>query len=212
MTAHDNYLDPDRAGLNDEHEDNSIVEQAFQEYDGPGEVYRTTYKYTDCGPSIGFLLEYIKPVEAADDYDFPGEITVREWVYCDRLYTWGTWEDLATRGVLIRGISVSSIVEGVDAVTDTHIIDCTINSLETNMTADEAEQGLHITLRRLFDAAVEAVDKEAGEIWDDTHGCDACAKLWADDSGITTEHLHDTWDAVPVWKDCPECGGAGIVI
>lgn len=212
MSAHDNYLDPDRAGLNDEHEDNSVVEQAFCEHDGPGWVYITTYKHTACGPSVGFLFEYIKAVEAADAHDFPGEITVREWVYCDSLYRWGTWEDLAECGVLIRGIAVSSIVEGVDQCTHTHTIDCTIDALESAMTKDEAEQGLHATLRRLFYAAVYAVDKEAGEIWNDTHGCDTCAKHWAAYSGITVEHLRDTWDSVPVWKDCPDCDGAGIVI
>jgi hypothetical protein len=32
------------------------------------------------------------------------------------------------------------------------------------------------------------------------------------DQEKTKQHLLDTWDSVPVWKDCPDCQGHGTFI
>jgi hypothetical protein len=74
MSAHDDYLDPDRAGLNDEVEDNEHIKEAFGDYDGPGQLYRTAYKYTGCGPSIGLqIMEWVTDVSEEPTYEMCGD-------------------------------------------------------------------------------------------------------------------------------------------
>lgn len=68
-------------------------------HDSPAELYRVTYKYTDCGPSVGFHVCHA-------DGD--------RWIYCDSLRTLGTWQEMADRGQRINWLSVGSIVEGTD--------------------------------------------------------------------------------------------------
>lgn len=197
MSAHDNYLDPDRYGLFTEQEDNEHIKQAFSEYDGPGEVYRVTYKYTACGPSVGMYV-----VDTCETEDFRNG-----WRYCSDLYPLGTWEDMDKRGLLITQISVSSIVEGVDYETDTIILDTRADALAERM-VEEDKDDIANTLSRLFNAAVEDVNAQADQIWMDTHGCDTCQAHWVaegfDDGTID--------GAVPVWRECPDCGGSGTVI
>ena len=53
-----------------------------------------------------------------------------------------------------------------------------------------------------FDAAVEAADRDGCDLWDDTHGCEACAEHY----GVPVE------DECPVWKACPSCEGHGILL
>jgi hypothetical protein len=58
-----------------------------------------------------------------------------------------------------------------------------------------------------FDAAVEAADRDGCDLWDDTHGCEACAEHY----GVPVE------DGVPVhpcsvWTACPSCEGHGIAL
>ena len=144
----------------EEQPDNSVVEAAFSDRDGPGEVYRVTYKYVDCGPSVGFRFQFTESVPPDGIDDWGGEHVVERWVYCDDLYKFGTWKDVASRGELITGISVSSIVEGVDQCTETHVI-------EINPFDFEAEPD---ALRKQYDEAVEAVNVEASDIWNATDG------------------------------------------
>ena len=101
-------------GEEDEHQDNSIVEKAFSGYGSPYEVYRYTYKYTDCGPMVGFQISYWEQIPPDGFNEWGGEKQVSEWVYGDNLRKLGTWKDMADMGILILAISVSSIVEGVD--------------------------------------------------------------------------------------------------
>ena len=199
------YLDPDRYGLNDEQQDNSIAEQAFNYVDGLHELYRLTYKDTACGPWLSALVEYYETVEPDGFNDYPSEKLVSKWVHCGELHTLGTWKTMQERGILLRALMVGSIVEGVDCGTDEYEIPCQPDDLEKEE-LQEDEGDLANTLRRMFDRAVEAVDIEAGAIWKETHGCDACAKHW--DLGKEEGCDGDT----PIWSDCPECHGHGAII
>jgi hypothetical protein len=90
-------------------------------------------------------------------------------------------------------------VEGVERTTETRIVDLLSDAFETPEMAAKA-----------YETAVQAVEDEASEIWNDTHGCPTCAKHFGNcgefgpfegDDGIT-----------PVWDECPDCKGSGSVI
>lgn len=193
--------------------DNSIVEAAFSDYRGPGAMYRSIYKYTACGPSVGFCIRYVEVLSPDGFDDYPHEVERERWIYCDELYRLGSWADMAHRGELIVAVSVDSIVEGVDQATDTHEISCDPDELKSQATPDEGDN-LHETLNRLFYRALELVEAEADEIWQATHGCETCAQHWAS-LGIS-EWMYGPMEgcdgATQVWKDCPDCEGAGAVI
>jgi hypothetical protein len=90
------------------------------------------------------------------------------------------------------GVSFGSIVEGVEQTTSVHTVayPCT-------------EQDI--------DRALEAVEAEARDIWDLTHGCSYCHP-----DGMPGEDRdpEDTWLAGDTWvnPDCPRCKGEGIPI
>ena len=135
MSAHDDYLDPDKHLWNDEPPEwwdtmEQNCKEILSEFDCKnwGELYRIVYKYTDCGPSLGIICSY---------QDKP--------VYCDELYRFDK-----TQPVL--QIYVSSIVEGLDICTSTHVVDMKIPG------ANE----------RLMDA-IEAVNNEAIELWNEAN-------------------------------------------
>jgi hypothetical protein len=79
------------------------------------------------------------------------------------------------------GVVIGSIVEGVDWGTDNHTLHYPFTNTE-------------------FWEAVESVEEEASQIWDETHGCEDCG-----DENPETGNIH-------VRPDCPTCGGHGIVI
>ena len=179
--------DPNAPYNQEEIMDNSAIKEAFSEFSGPHDVYRMTYKYTDCGPSVGFLMSW--EIEA-DDVDASPNGTgggIQKFVYCDDLRKFGSWDDLDKNGILITEISVSSIVEGVEQCTDTEFVDC------DGLTFEPAD------IRKQFDDAVDAVDKQAIEIWKETHGCPDCFDYPEDE-----DH--------PIDPDCESCGGSGIII
>lgn len=196
-------------GEEDEPMDNTIVEKAFSDYESPYEVYRTTYKYTACGPSIGFCFRYWVEVPPDGFNEWGGEKEETQWYYCDDLYELGTWKELADRGWLCLAISVSSIVEGVDQCVEGVEVPLTPDDL-INLEIEADEGDLSRTVNRLFDAAVDEVNKEADAIWQATHGCETCAKHWA---GNPEDWTEDEWQIgeTNVWADCPDCGGDGTV-
>jgi hypothetical protein len=172
--------------------DNEAVKEAFADYAGPYDLYRAVYKATACGASIGFTFTYFA-VETVSEGPCAGEVyetRKSRTVYCDDLRTLGTWKDIDGRGDLIQQIQVSSIVEGVHEGTSTHTVECGTEDCDP----DE--------IRKQFWDAVENVEAEAKAIWDDTHGCDTCCKHWEMEEG----------EMCPVWTECPECNGHGIVI
>ena len=65
-----------------------------------------------------------------------------------------------------------------------------------------------------FYKTVEEVNAEANSIWNDTHGCETCAKHWHDEGllewGQGGQNGND--GMTPVWKDCPACQGCGVCV
>jgi hypothetical protein len=180
--------------------DNQYLAEAFPSADSPAELYRQVYKWTACGAYLSVRIDYIEVIEPDGFNDYPSEVERSRWVHSDGLKTLGTWKDLDERGILITALLVGSIVEGVDYGTDD--IELEIDQLD-----EEPE-----AFNKRFYAAIDEVEAQALSIWNDTHGCDTCAEHWAEDAGITTQHLLNTWDSVPIWKECPDCEGHGIII
>ena len=174
--------------------DNQYLAEAFPDAKGLGDLYRQTYKYTACGPWLSARIQYIKVLEPDGFDEYPHEQEVEEWVHSDALYRLGTWADMDSQGVLVTALKVGSIVEGCDYGTDEH-------GLEINQLDEEPKQ-----FAERFYKAVEEVNAEANSIWNDTHGCETCAKDWHD------EGLIEWGQGSPVWKDCPDCEGCGVCI
>lgn len=92
-------------------------------------------------------------------------------------------------------IKVGSIVEGVEDCTESYSIHLDKVKGEGKVVSDY--------IKKTFFDLVEQVDKEAGSIWDRTHGCEGCA-----------EHFGIDWECgdCPVYEDCRQCGGEGVII
>lgn len=224
-SMHNDHLDPDRAGLNDEVADNEHIKETFGDYEGPGQLYRNVYKYTACGPGLGVtFIEWVEDVSEEPTYEMRGD----DWVqtgthmvggskqksttlYCSDLYKLGTWQDMDKKGQLITGFLISSIVEGCDYGTGTVEVRALYSELEDLTTGDES---VGDALSRLFWAGVEEVDSEADSIWNETHGCPTCAKHWHGDPADGDEDDDSRWDigGTQVWDQCPDCEGSGAVI
>lgn len=118
-----------------------------------------------------------------------------EWVHCESLPR-KPWNE-----VNVQVLSVGSIVEGVDRETQTHEITCYKNNEPRSVEEINTD----------FFEAFELVNKEALQIWNETHGCDCCAKHFefVDEKGNELEGYDGM---TPVWKDCPFCEGYGVVI
>jgi hypothetical protein len=216
---HNDYLDPDRAGLNDVHPSNEWIAAAFPNADGPGELYRQTYKYTACGPSLGVTFLYTQ--EATDLEAGPNsqcfDQEKSKTLYCDELYKLGTWKDMDSRGELVVGFLVSSIVEGVDYDCQTvgltlDVEDGSVQIDGKDFTMPEANDSSN-NLAFAFDAAVQKVSDEAQEIRDDTHGCESCVRHWKR-SGVTTDEYGNNLavGCCPIWTKCRSCKGQGTII
>jgi len=67
---------------------------------------------------------------------------------------------------------------------------------------------------RFFEAVTEA--DTAGEAeWNDTHGCPGCLGHWMETGTYhnpDTGELYEVGVNCPVWTECPQCDGEGIVI
>lgn len=151
-------------------------------YTSPYEFYRTTYKYTDCGPSVGLHLQHLN-----------GD---REWVYCDSLHRLGTFAQMSETGVEVVGLLVSSIVEGTDAEVPAR----TLEDVSVLVDADAFWEE--------WEALVAEVDSDADDIWKDTHGCEDCAAHWNEQPGPRAYEA----GYCPVWDECPACGGHGEAV
>lgn len=91
----------------------------------------------------------------------------------------GAWVDARTVDDK-PGIGVGSIVEGVERTTETQELAFPFSDKQ-------------------FWSAVAQVEKEAGEIWNETHGCEACG----DEDPESGYRM--------VNPSCKECGGSGQV-
>jgi hypothetical protein len=184
-----------------EHLDNQYFAKVFPDSKGLGDLYRQTYKYTACGPWLSARVQYIKVLEPDGFDEYPHEQEVVEWFHSDDLYRLGSWSDMDSQGVLVTALMVGSIVEGVDHGTDEH-------KLEVKQLDEEPA-----VFARRFYKAVKEVNDEANSIWNDTHGCETCAKHWHEEGliewGQGGQNGND--GMTPVWKDCPGCGGFGSI-
>ena len=182
--------------------DNQYLAEAFPDAEGLGDLYRQTYKYTACGPWLSARIQYIKVLEPDGFDDYPHEQEVEEWVNSDALYRLGSWSDMDSQGVLVTALMVGSIVEGVDYGTDEHEVEVKQLDEEPKAFAER------------FYKAVEEVNAEANSIWNETHGCETCAKHWHEEGLIEWEQGGQNGNngMTPVWKDCPDCEGGGVLI
>jgi hypothetical protein len=167
--------------------DNQYFAEAFPDAKGLGDLYRQTYKWTACGPWLSARAH---------------EQEVTEWVHSDDLYRLGSWSDMDSQGVLVTALMVGSIVEGCDHGTDEH-------ELEIKQLDEEPK-----AFAERFYKAVKEVNDEANSIWNDTHGCETCAKHWHGEGWETGEYgrFEGNDGMTPVWKDCPACQGCGVCI
>jgi hypothetical protein len=154
------------------------LEKILNDWSGNGtlaSMARGIYKGTSCGACLGVR-------------------TTTKWIYGDYIPN-----DIDPNTV--DGLSVGSIVEGVDECTATHVINL-----------DDRDPGV---ISAEFDNAVQRVEDDADEIWMNTHGCETCARHWneigegADDMGAEMEGCDGM---TPVWQECPDCFGTGVVI
>lgn len=182
--------------------DNTLLAEAFLDAKGLGDLYRQTYKYTECGPWLSAQIQYIKVLEPDGFDDYPHEQEVSEWVHSDDLYRLGTWADMDANGVLVTALMVGSIVEGCDEVTGKY-------ELEVQHLDEEPQE-----FAERFYKTVEDVNAEANAIWNDTHGCETCAKHWHEEGLDNWEYgrFEGNDGITPVWEDCPDCGGDGVWI
>lgn len=123
-----------------------------------------------------------------------GELDVNPELWSKRIYKGtdcGAWLEYGD-----DYIRVGSIVEGVDDGTQVH-------ELKWPFTKDE------------FWNAVDNVEKEARDIWNSTHGCESCAKLWHEEDIYINEweqEFEGCDGMTPVHPQCKDCGGGGAVI
>ena len=148
-----------------------ILRLAFEDFgfESLYELYRNTYKCTPCGPSVGALVRSI------DKED--------KWHYCDDLRTLPCFMEMPAKGIEVLRLEVGSIVEGIDLECESVVVELTDPD----------------TFSKNYWAAVDAVNEEACQLWDETHGCPDCF-------GHGDEELH------PIDPECQSCGGFGVVI
>jgi hypothetical protein len=149
--------------------------------DNVADLARGVYKYTDCGAMLGALL-------------YRGEDNPGQWVYGTDLRTIAPDE-------FITALSVSSIVEGVEQTTETHIIDLFDDAFESPEQCAQA-----------YSSALQSVEDEASAIWNESHGCPTCAKHFGNVASNGIETCEGDDGMTPVWSDCPDCGGNGSCI
>ena len=185
----------------EEYLDNQYFAKVFPDSKGLGDLYRQTYKYTACGPWLSARIQYIKVLEPDGFDEYPHEQEVVEWFHSDDLYRLGSWSDMDSNGVLVTALMVGSIVEGVDHGTDEHEIE-----------VKQLDEEPAVFARRFY-KAVKEVNDEANSIWNDTHGCETCAKHWYSEGWEEGEYgrFEGNDGMTPVWKDCPDCGGFGSI-
>jgi len=169
--------------------DNKYFAEAFPDANSPAELYRQVYKYTDCGAYMCMTIEYLEVTGTCfDDYH---EQMVRKTISADDLHELGTWKAMDEQGQLAVSFTVGSIVEGVDYGTD----DIEIEAKQLDETPSEYRSRFHVALKE--------VEEQAESIWQDTHGCETCAKNFKID--LDKEHS-------PIWTMCPACQGNGTSI
>ena len=99
--------------------------------------------------------------------------------------------------------NVAGYCEGIDSDLPSHILDWPFT-------------------KEKFWEAVGQADNDGLELWYQTHGCETCREHWKE-NGIDwetidrlnleyTDFIDLDEDHVPVWRECPSCGGEGDII
>jgi len=203
MSAHDDWLDPDRhlnyAGCEEIEEKppihwaiRKLVRGRAGDY-GLYEFYRITYKYTDCGPSIGFLVD-------------------GEWHYCDSLFKFYNviCEELKAEGEkpntprfstlfsrrfwqrhCVTAISVSSIVEGSDAEVAGSVLDTVPDNKP---------------FEQWFEEQLKEVNDEASFLWQRDNSIHF--KLYKPGDGPVIFGTWESWDEPRLHESPEELGEA----
>jgi hypothetical protein len=138
------------------------IKEVFRDYDGPGQLYRAVYKYTDCSPALGVTVRYWAEPEPGMDESGPASggfgSEAFKTLYCDDLYSLGTWSDMEKRGETIHALILSSIVEG----SDYEVPPIEIKGWEWS-------DGDPDDLERQFWQALEDVNYDACAAWDEAN-------------------------------------------
>ena len=153
-----------------------LVDELAEEFgtDNLWYIYRCFYKYTACGPSIGFQIANLPDDhEARPRYNDTPKKGDPVWLYCDSLGKLGTLEEMKAKGQYVVGMSVSSIVEGSDA-------EVSGGTLEGDATRED--------LSKLIDD----VDKEASFLWERDNSHWYCLKSPEDEPWA----FHETWGEI----------------
>jgi hypothetical protein len=140
--------------------DNSVLKEAFADYESPFELYKATYKASACGPTITFTVRvWVVDIVgegpcAGEPFEFEKDIDYTN----DELKKLGTWKDMDEAGALVTQIKVSTIVEGSEAEVPPIVID-----LAPTWAEDLDAEGLATA----WYAALGQVEDAADEIWND---------------------------------------------
>ena len=196
---HNEYLDPDNWGLDDECPTNVDFEEMFVDYNSLLDLYRAVYKYTACGPTLGVTVHMLVNTPNSD-HAGPNMHWDEQWgdktIYGTDLRQFVDWKTMRDHGMVIKALHVSSIVEGCDHGTETYTTEWTPEDVEPE------------ELKKRFWESVTAVNNEADRIWKETHGCDDCRLHWVREWGMELEEGDDCH----VWESCPTCEGDGVPI
>ena len=178
---------------------NDEFEEQFEDYPSLWHLYRSVYKHVSCGPMLGVTV-YMMLEQPNSDHAGPNMVCDEQWgdktIYGDDLRQFVDWKTMREHGLIIKGLSVSSIVEGVDQTTDTIVVNWDLEEKEPE------------DLKTEFWQAVQEVENQADHIWKDTHGCDTCREHWQTE----WESEIGEFDNCVVWEDCPTCHGDGVAI
>lgn len=175
-----------------------LIPALRRRYDNPGDMMRCLYKYTDCGAGGTLVVEgTVHAPSSSDPWAEAGGVCE---YYSHTAYTLGTWDDMEGAGMAVLAVRVSSIVEGIEATTDTITVEAAACA-----DADEFD--------RRWNAAIDEVETQARGLWDETHGCAWCD---ADPADVPTDpDLIDARinrDVQPINPNCPVCDGCGIIL
>jgi hypothetical protein len=118
----------------------------FSDYDSPHQMYRSHYKYVECGPWMSLHVN-------------------GQWVHCQDLHKLGLWKDMVARGDIVDEVLVGSIVEGSDACAEP--VPVRLGDIRSK----RSKRGTitRQSLRAAIDEAVDEVNTEACAMWEEAN-------------------------------------------
>ena len=101
----------------------SIKKVLEEYYNNPWYCYRSIYKYTACGPAMGFRIRHVSE-----------QYKEGKWLYCSDLPAY------SGDRLIIDAISISSIVEGVDEEVPAHYLEGEFSLEEFYQTVEKVNE------------------------------------------------------------------------